>query len=63
MEKLKWLATQRRMWVVVLPLISFGLNAAGIPITTEFLQEHGTQVTEGVMSLLAAWSLFQPKPV
>lgn len=53
---------QRRFWVALLPAAVMAANAFGVPVTEDVLTGTGDQVLAGVMSLLALWSYFAPKP-
>lgn len=55
------LATQRRIWIAIIPAAVIAANALGVPLTEDMLTTVGDKVVVAVMGLLSLWSYFQPK--
>ena len=61
MDILARLFTNRRGAIVLIPVIVLIGDLIGIPISDAMLNDGYDKAMVGIMSLLSAWSLFQPK--
>jgi hypothetical protein len=55
------LLTNRRGAIVLIPVIVLVGDLLGVPIAEEALNSSYDKGVAGVTSLIAAWSLFQPR--
>lgn len=53
--------TERRFWVLAIPLVVYVGQGLGVPITEEVLNGTLDKSVAAIMQVLALWSLARPK--
>lgn len=61
MNALKTIVTNRRGWTLLVPLLAYVAQQAGVPLTEDLLNSTSEQVLAGGTALFGLWSLFFPR--